>query len=67
MSWFIRLHTWVRDRGDRGQATAEYALVVVGAAAVALLLITWATAGGGADKIGHLFSKVVDAVASRVS
>jgi hypothetical protein len=67
MSFFIRLHSWVHARGDRGQATAEYALVVVGAAAVALLLITWATAGGGALKIGHLFSSVIDAVASRVS
>ena len=67
MSWFIRTHAWIRARGDRGQATAEYALVVVGAAALALLLVTWATAGGGADRIGHLFSKVIDAVASRVS
>ncbi len=67
MSWFIRIYAWVRARGDGGQATAEYALVVVGAAAVALLLITWATTGGGADKIGHLFSKVVDAVAQHVS
>lgn len=67
MSYVIRIYAWMRARGDAAQATAEYALVVVGAAAVALLLITWATAGGGADKIGHLFSKVIDSVAQRVS
>ena len=31
-----------RLRGDAGQATAEYALVIVAAAAVALALIVWA-------------------------
>ena len=67
MSLFMRIHAWVHARGDRGQATDEYALVVVGAAAIALLLITWATAGGGAVRISHLFSRVVDAVASHVS
>ncbi|MEZ5250943.1 MAG: DUF4244 domain-containing protein [Ilumatobacteraceae bacterium] len=41
--------TVVADDGDpdrdRGQATTEYALVMLGAAAVALLVVTWATAG----------------------
>jgi hypothetical protein len=67
MSLFIRIHTWLAARGDRGQATAEYALVMVGAAAIALLLIFWATNGGGAVRIGHLFEKVVASVAKRVS
>ena len=30
-------------RGDDGQATAEYALVLLGAAAIALLVVSWAT------------------------
>lgn len=30
-------------RRDDGQATAEYALVLVGAAAIALLVVSWAT------------------------
>ena len=67
MSLFMRIHAWVHARGDRGQATAEYALVMVGAAAVALLLIAWATNGGGAVRIGHLLDKVVGAVAKHVS
>lgn len=55
-----------RDTRDRGQATTEYALVMLGAAAIALLVITWATAGGGAGKIGRLFDKVIDAVSSKM-
>ncbi len=51
---------------DRGQATTEYALVMLGAAAVALLVITWATAGGGAGRIGRLFDRVIDAVLGQI-
>lgn len=54
------------DRRDVGQATTEYALVMLGAAAVALLVVTWATAGGGAGRIGRLFDRVIDAVLGRV-
>lgn len=54
------------DRRDRGQATTEYALVMLGAALVALLLVAWATAGGGAGKIGRLFDRVIDSVVSRL-
>jgi hypothetical protein len=51
---------------DRGQATTEYALVMLGAAAIAMLVIAWATAGGGAGKIGRLFDHVIDAVVGRI-
>lgn len=40
-----------------GQATAEYALVLLGVAAIALLLAAWAAKSG---KIGELFDAVVD-------
>lgn len=40
----------------RGQATAEYALVLLGAAAVALMLTAWAAKSG---MIGRLFDAVV--------
>ena len=53
-------------RSDSGQATTEYALVMLGAAVVALLVIAWATAGGGAGKIGNLFDRVIDAVAKKI-
>lgn len=50
---------------DRGQATTEYALILLGAAAIAVLVITWATAGGGAGRIGDLFDTVLDAIISQ--
>ena len=55
-----------RWRSDRGQATTEYALVLLAAALVALLVVGWATAGGGAGKIGRLFDRVIDSVIDRV-
>jgi hypothetical protein len=57
----------VRLRGRAGQATAEYALVLLGAALVGLLVVGWATAGGGAGKIGRLLDRVFDAITQRVS
>ena len=51
---------------ELGQATTEYALVLLAAALVALLVVGWATAGGGAGKIGHLFDRVIDSVIDRV-
>lgn len=56
-----------RLRGCVGQATAEYALVLLGAALVGLLVVGWATAGGGAGKIGRLLDRVFDAITRRVS
>ena len=53
-----------RLQDDRGQATAEYALVVLGAATVAMMLIAWATSTG---KISSLLNKVVNSIADRVS
>lgn len=55
-----------RLRSDRGQATTEYALVLLAAALVALLVVAWATSGGGAQRIGRLFNRVVDAIIDRV-
>ncbi len=53
-------------RSDRGQATTEYALVLLAAALVGLLVIGWATSGGGAAAIGNLFNRVIDSVIDRV-
>ncbi|MCU1345145.1 MAG: hypothetical protein JWL70_1411 [Acidimicrobiia bacterium] len=74
LSWWHRLGSHVpvwggqsRRGDDRGQATAEYALVLLGAAAVAVLLIAWATSGSGAGKIGHLLDTVLDSITSKVA
>jgi hypothetical protein len=55
----------VRTRlsADRGQSTAEYALVLLGAAAVALLLVAWAT---DSNRIGELLDSVLDRVLDQV-
>ena len=65
----VRLGAWLqarlaaRGRSDRGQTTAEYALVVIGAATVAMLLIAWATDTG---KVSTLLNKVVESVSDRI-
>ncbi len=70
---FVKLQVWLALRvappvdRERGQATTEYALVILGAAMVALLVVAWATAGGGAGKIGQLFDRVLDSVIGKVT
>jgi hypothetical protein len=49
---------------DRGQSTAEYALVLLGAAAVAMLLVAWATK---TNRVTKLLDSVVDQVLEKVS
>jgi hypothetical protein len=50
---------------ELGQATTEYALVLLGAAVIALLVIAWATDGGGAGRIGELFDTVLSGIFNR--
>lgn len=49
---------------DRGQTTAEYALVLVGAATIAMLVIAWA---GSTSRIGSLLDAVLRSVTSMVA
>lgn len=48
---------------ERGQATAEYALVMLAAAALAGLLLAWAA---GTDGIGRLLDAVMDSLVGGV-
>ena len=50
-------------RTDSGQTTAEYALVLLAAASIALLLIGWAAHSG---RIGALFDAVFNHVIDQV-
>lgn len=59
---FRRLQT-----DDPGQATTEYALILLAAAVIAVLVITWATAGGGAGRIGDLFDSVFNGVLDKTT
>ncbi|HZI38045.1 MAG TPA: DUF4244 domain-containing protein [Acidimicrobiia bacterium] len=49
----------LRLRSHAGQTTAEYALVILGAAALATLVIAWATQS---NAVGRLFDTVLDRV-----
>lgn len=51
----------LRNRQEAGQATAEYALVLVAAAVVALALITWASS---TDMLPSFFNTVMEKVIS---
>jgi Flp pilus assembly pilin Flp len=68
LSVYVRVATWVRSVGnlrslslrrEEGQTTAEYALVILAAAAIAVVLITWARSSG---KLPGFFDSVVDKV-----
>lgn len=52
-----------RSRDEQGQATAEYALVLLGAAALAGLLIAWALK---TDLMGKFLDKIFDSLLSKV-
>ncbi len=67
---FLFLKAWLRalDRirngakfgAEAGQTTAEYALVIIGVAAVASLLLAWATRS-------HAISNLFDAVINKIT
>lgn len=54
---WVRASSWLRR--EEGQTTAEYALVILAAAAVAVVLIAWARSSG---KLPAFFDQVIDQV-----
>ena len=63
LSWSVRAR-YVRTRSrladEAGPTTAEYALVILAAAAVAVVLIVWARSSG---KLPAFFDSIIDQVA----
>ena len=57
LSWYVRLRLLLAR--EEGQTTAEYALVILAAVAVAVVLIAWAKSSG---KLPGLFDHVIDTV-----
>ncbi len=55
----LRAIDGLRSRKEEGQTTAEYALVILAAAAVAVVLIAWARSSG---KLPAFFDNVIDSV-----
>jgi hypothetical protein len=58
-AWFGALDHMSARRGERGQTTAEYALVIIGVAAIAGLLLAWASSSHAITK---LFDSVIDKI-----
>ncbi len=71
---YVGFGTWLRERlarplrwlalREEGQASAEYALVILAAAAVALVLIAWAKSTG---KLPSFFDKIIDNITNSFS
>ena len=54
-----RVRTALRGAAESGQSTVEYALVILGAVALATLLIKWAQ---GSHAISQLFDSIISKV-----
>jgi Flp pilus assembly pilin Flp len=52
-----------RVRSELGQTTAEYALVLLAAAAVAIVLITWARGDNG---LSEFFSSILERIMAQI-
>jgi Flp pilus assembly pilin Flp len=68
LSWYVRAR-YLRAPTERwsdqaGQTTAEYALVILAAAAIAVVLIVWARSSG---KLPAFFDSIIDQVAGSAS
>ena len=63
MLMFIAMQTAAHGSRERGQATAEYALVIVGAATIAGLVLAWAASTG---RVSKLLNTVLDSVIGQV-
>jgi len=62
VSWYLRVVDAIHR--EEGQTTAEYALVILAAAAVAVVLITWAHSSG---KLPAFFDQIIDTVIGNAS
>jgi fatty-acid desaturase len=56
-------HGRLGHRAEAGQATAEYALVILGAATLAGLVLAWAA---GTGRVSRLLNAVLDSVIGQV-
>ncbi len=60
----FRVEGWIRGISDRvraqaGQSTAEYALVILAAAAIAMVLLAWARSSG---RLPEFFDSIIDRI-----
>lgn len=57
VAWWVVLKGRLRE--DRGQTTAEYALVILAAAAMAIGLLAWARSS---DRLPAFFDRIIDRI-----
>lgn len=57
VAWWVVLRA--RLRKDGGQTTAEYALVILAAAAIAIGLLAWARSS---DRLPAFFDRIIDRI-----
>jgi Flp pilus assembly pilin Flp len=55
----LLVYLQTRLRSERGQTTAEYALVILAAAAIALILLAWARSSG---RLPAFFDQIIDQI-----
>jgi Flp pilus assembly pilin Flp len=57
----MRITAFLQSRltSERGQTTAEYALVILAAAAIAVVLLAWARSSG---KLPAFFDSIIDRI-----
>ena len=60
---FVLAQVRLATLGERGQTTAEYVLLILGAATIAILVTSWAS---GTDKVGRLFDRVLNSLITKV-
>lgn len=64
LAFALRIERWVaaawgRLRRQEGQSTAEYALVILAAAAIAMVLLAWARSSG---RLPAFFDSIIDRI-----
>ena len=62
----MRITAFLQSRltSERGQTTAEYALVILAAAAIAVVLLAWARSSG---KLPAFFDSIIDRIVGESS
>jgi len=58
------LSRWSRLRSERGQSTAEYALVLLGVGTIAMMVVAWASSS---NQVGRLFDAVFESLIGLVT
>jgi hypothetical protein len=60
---FVLAQVRLATLDERCQTTAEYVLLILGAATIAILVTSWAS---GTDKVGRLFDRVLNSLITKV-